>query len=61
MPFDMFRWALPTEEETAELYRRIDQLIADIFNLLRTIFIGPPPIQIQRKFLSLLFHSYKFY
>ncbi|XP_073996173.1 uncharacterized protein [Rhodnius prolixus] len=48
MPFRLFRWALPSEEETAELYRRIDQLIVDIYTLLRTIILGPPPVQIQQ-------------
>ncbi|XP_014239843.1 uncharacterized protein LOC106661141 isoform X2 [Cimex lectularius] len=39
------RWRMPTDDEASDLYRRIDQLIADLFNLIRSILLGPPAIQ----------------
>ncbi|CAA9994303.1 unnamed protein product [Nesidiocoris tenuis] len=34
-------WKLPSDEEARELYRRIDQLITDLYNIVRSILFGP--------------------
>ncbi|KAF6205007.1 hypothetical protein GE061_019174 [Apolygus lucorum] len=42
-------WSLPTMEEADELYRRIDQLITDLYHLIRSVLFGPPPLPPQQE------------